>query len=111
MAYHVVAVVHDRINFAKIGNMEECKIVVSVSDSTGAGVGGLVAADFKVSQPGANFTVTFAGPDPSGFAGFYMIDVKPGFQWHKGQYHFCVQVVHSKKPVERGQTVTLLEMY
>jgi hypothetical protein len=110
-ACNVVAVVHDRGNFAKIGNMEACKIVVSVSDANGKGVGGLAQANFKVSKPGANFTVAFAGPDPSGFAGFYVIDIKPGFQWKKAQYHFCIQVVSGKRPALHGQTVTLLQMY
>lgn len=111
MPYNVVAVVHDRIGFAKIGNTDACKIVISVSDDNGKGVGGLTGANFKVSQPGANFTVTFAGQDPSGFTGFYVVDVKPGFQWKQGQYHFCIQVVSSKRPTVQGQTVTLLQMY
>jgi hypothetical protein len=111
MAYNVVAVVHDRINFAKIGNMEACKLVISVSDANGKGVGGLAAPNFNVSKPGANFTVTFAGPEPSGFTGFYVVDIKPGFQWKKGQYHFCIQVVSGKRPGVQGQTVTLLQMY
>ena len=92
---NVTAIAEDTV--ANPGNATNSYIIVSVEDSNGAGVGGLVAANFTIGSeivgPGGS-TSSIASVSNGKLVGTYLLKIIPlaGQTWKAGYYIWSVAV-------------------
>ncbi len=101
----VTAIGEDTI--AAPGNASTSYIIVSVEDSTGAGVAGLVAANFKLGTEivGAGGSTSSISSVSNGeITGTYLLKIIPlaGQTWKSGVYIHSVAVTHG---ADKGQAL------